>query len=318
MTGSRPDMNLIAVLHVLLEERNVTRAAHRIGVSQPAASVMLGRLRRHYGDDLLKRVGNQYELTPLGLILSKQTGSILELSDRLFATKSRFDPATTDREFVVALSDYSLGTLGPALLDTIEEQAPHAQLRFRPIGRTIADDSSAAVRLVDGLILPHSAAPARLPHLELYRDEWVCLVASADADRATAELTELDWVLGYHDPATGGDLDRRLRGTGLRLDPLAADSIERRLERTGIRLKPLAIDSFDLLPRFVRAHRRLALIQRRLAETIARPDTTRIIDCPVDLGPIIETYWWHPVHTDDAGHTWFRHLVRDTARAVAH
>ncbi|WP_040865356.1 LysR family transcriptional regulator [Nocardia exalbida] len=294
MVASHPDLNLISILHALLEERNVTRAAQRIGVSQPAASLMLARLRRHYGDELLTRVGNRYELTPLGVILSKQTGSVVALSDRLFATKSRFDPVTTEREFVLGGSDYSLSILGPTLLDAFEQQAPRARLRFRPIRRTIGEDDSTGVRLLDGLILPHSAAPARLPHVELYRDEWVCLVAATDAESTPAELNSLHWVLGFHDPVVGSDIDRRLGGAG-------------------VRLNSLSVNSFGILPRFVRPQRRLALIQRRLAEILVRPGITHIVACPIDLDPVVETYWWHPAHTDDAGHTWFRQLVLDTA-----
>ncbi|MFD9945337.1 LysR family transcriptional regulator [Nonomuraea sp. NPDC059023] len=291
---ARPDMNLIAALHALLEERSVTRAAERIGVSQPAASAMLARLRRHFGDELMSRDGNTYELTPLGAMLKQQTGSVVELSDRLFATKSRFDPAASEREFVIAISDYALAVIGPALLDALEEQAPQARLRFVPVGRIEAGENGSALRSVDGMVLPHDGAPPSIPHEELFRDEWVCVVAP---DEPAQDLLALRWMICHHDPGIGSE-------------------VQRRLTDAGVHLNRIQVDSFHALPHFVSRDRRLALVPRRLAEHLGRPDRLRIVDCPVDLGTLIEMFWWHPAHGDDAGHVWLRHVIRDTSQRL--
>lgn len=294
-------MNLIPALHAFLEERHVTRAAERIRVSQPAASTMLARLRRHYNDELMTRTGNHYELTPLGAMLAKQTGSLMELSERLFATKSRFDPANIDREFLIAMSDYALAILGPPLLDAFALHAPHARLRFRDLGRTNHDDEVSA-RAVDGLVMPRGGHLRRLPHHELYRDEWICLV---DADNHTAgdiptidELSTLPWISGYVDPDTGSPTLQRLESQGAQLNHQAA------------------IESFHLIPHFIAGSQRVALLQRRLAEKLAPNSRLRILPCPFDLDPVIEAFWWHPAHADDAGHTWLRNLIFETAAAT--
>lgn len=299
MTPARPDLNLIPVLQALLDERSVTRAAARVGISQPAASVILRRLRAHFGDELLTRVGNHYELTRLGAQLNRQVGTVVDVGDRLFATKSHFIPAATEREFVLALSDYSLSLLGPRLLDEMGDAAPRARLRFQPTTRTVEDVNSLAVRSVDGMILPAGAAPQRMPNRVLYSDEWVCLFAPESGEPADTapDLTSLEWVLGYRDAGSAGDL-------------------ERRLEEAGIGLNQLTVDSFDILPRFVRAGRRLALVQRRLIGTSTPPGHLRVAPPPVPLEPIVETLWWHPAHHDDAGHRWFRELIVRTAAGL--
>ncbi len=78
------DLNLLLALDALLTERNVTRAAERLGLSQPTVSAALGRLRRHFGDELLHRIGNRYELTPLAQQLSARTTPALADVRRVF------------------------------------------------------------------------------------------------------------------------------------------------------------------------------------------------------------------------------------------
>src|SRR5215218_921253 len=89
------DLNLLLSLRALLTERNVTRAAAALGLSQPAVSAALARLRRHFGDDLLVRVGNRYELTPLALRLVERTERAVGGIEEVFSAAPDFDPAST-------------------------------------------------------------------------------------------------------------------------------------------------------------------------------------------------------------------------------
>ncbi len=84
------DLNLL----VALRERSVTRAAERLGVTQPAASAALARLRRHFGDELLMRDRGEYTLTALGAQLAEQTDAVCAAAERLFAASADFDPAS--------------------------------------------------------------------------------------------------------------------------------------------------------------------------------------------------------------------------------
>lgn len=296
---ARPDLNLLVALHALLDERHVSRAAERIGVSQPAASAMLGRLRRHFDDELLERVGNRYELTPLGARLLEQVGGVMQLSDRLFDTKSHFDPATSEREFILTVSDYTVAVLGPELVSAFESQAPGAQLRFRQFSKVTDVHSDTMARSEDGVIAPHGALPLELVHQELYSDEWVALV---DRDNPIVEhrprheeLPGLRWVLAQYEPGEAAFMTRRLA-------------------EQGVELRPHTItDSFTAIPLYVAGTDRVGVIQGRLASALPLPPALRVIPCPFEVGPINEALWWHPMHNHDSGHQWFRALVTEAA-----
>ncbi|MGK8557291.1 LysR family transcriptional regulator [Nocardia gipuzkoensis] len=295
----RPDLNLLVALQALLEEQHVSRAAERIGVTQPAASAMLARLRRHFGDQLLERVGNHLELTPLGAQLREQAGGVLQLSDRLFATKSSFDPASSDRVFSLVVSDYMAVVLGPRVLAAMESQAPRATLRLQRFGPGDSPRAEAMPQSVDGLIAPRGSLPPGLASLTLCADEWVAIVDRdsplAGTPPEPAELGDLRWVFGQFEPHDSPFMLRRLAEQGLQLRPHAV------------------IDSFVALPLYVAGTDRIALVQRRLTAAMPLPPGLRVIACPFDAGPINEALWWHPVHTHDSGHQWFRSLVRDVA-----
>ena len=100
------DLNLLVSLDALLQERSVTRAATRMGLSQPALSASLARLRRHFGDELLTRVGNEYRLTPLAVQLKELSRLALSGVERVFDAQTEFDPASSRREFSLLVSDY--------------------------------------------------------------------------------------------------------------------------------------------------------------------------------------------------------------------
>src|SRR3954452_15208537 len=106
------DLNLLVSLDALLQERSVTRAAARIGLSQPALSASLARLRRHFGDELLTRAGNEYRLTPLAVQLRDLARPALTGVERVFTAQTEFDPARSNREFHLLVSDYGVAVLG--------------------------------------------------------------------------------------------------------------------------------------------------------------------------------------------------------------
>src|SRR5829696_6453088 len=112
MNLSNLDLNLLVPLDALLRERSVTRAAASLGLSQPSLSSSLARLRRHFQDELLTRVGNSYELTPVAVQLRKRTEAALVGVERAFATEPGFDPATSQREYRIVASDYPMAVLG--------------------------------------------------------------------------------------------------------------------------------------------------------------------------------------------------------------
>ena len=132
------DLNLLRVFDAVARERHVTRAAEKLNLSQPAVSNALTRLRAALGDELFLRRPGGVEPTALALSL---TGPVAEVLDRLrqtLAVNAPFDPATTERVFTVAFSEYAESVLAPSLLEAMGRQAPHALLAIRHADRTNA------------------------------------------------------------------------------------------------------------------------------------------------------------------------------------
>ncbi|MCU7729586.1 LysR family transcriptional regulator [Actinoplanes sp. KI2] len=301
MSLARLDLNLLVALQALIEERNVTRAGARVGLTQPAMSAALARLRRHFGDELLVRQGNRYELTPLGVSLRHRTELAIVAAERVFDAEPDFDPSTSDREFLVLLSDYALLVLGPAVARLLEERAPRVRLRLEPHGPSALFDIEATLRSVDLLLLPHGFLND-YPCADLYRDTWVC-VAAADNNEVGDSITlddlrSLPWITQYHRPTASTTVDRQLALLG----------IEHRVD--------LTIESFLALPFLLAGTRRITLLQRRLAERLAVAADVRLFPCPFDVMDLVEAAWWHPVHSADPGHLWLRALLREAAEKL--
>ena len=285
------DLNLLVTLDTLLRERNVTRTAERLGVSQPAVSGALGRLRRHFGDQILVRAGNRYDLTPLAARVAALTGPALAGVRRVFDATADFDPSGLDREFTIVTSDYAATVLGPLVARRIAEQAPGARLRLQQTTPDAVDHAADTLRTADGLLIPHGFVTG-LPHLDLYSDRWVCIV-SADhpgvGDVLTMELlAELPWVVFFDRPTAFAPASRQLRMLG----------IEARVD--------LVVDGFVQMPFLVAGTRRVALIQERLARLLAPVAHVRVLDCPFEVVPLAEAFWWNPMYRNDPAHVWLR------------
>ena len=296
------DLNLLVALDALLTERSVTRAGEVLHRSQPALSASLKRLRRLFGDDLLVRVGNEHQLTPLAVQLKSRVAMVLADVERVFATRARFDAQASDREFVILTADYGQVMLGRHVAAVLAAEAPRIRVRYGPLSDGVITDADDTLRAVDGFILPHGFVHD-MPFLDAYTDRWVVLADAANervGDRlALGDLTSFDWVLAFH-------------RQGSHVPPV------RQLQLLGVDLRvAVAIEGFVSLPAFVEGTDRLTIIQERLAREIAPSPRFRTIDCPFDAVPLTEALWWHPAVEHDPGHAWFREVVRRAGERIA-
>lgn len=295
------DLNLLIALDALLAERSVTKAAERLGRSQPALSASLKRLRRQFRDDLLTRVGNSYELTPLAAQLHGRLSLVLSDIDRVFGMRARFEPEHSDREFVVVTSDYGLSVLGAELARIVASEAPSLRLRFIPVSERFVEAAHEALRAVDGMLLPHGFLRG-LPHLDVYRDRYVCLV---DHDHPSAgglseaDLARYPWVLAFHRPSANLPAVRQLQMMGIQMEVA------------------VALDTFLAIPEFIVGTDRIAMMQEKLAHRVVSSGEVKIVPCPVELMPLVEAFWWHPTVERDPGHIWFRSLVNRVGGTLA-
>ncbi|GAA4908342.1 DNA-binding transcriptional LysR family regulator [Actinomycetospora succinea] len=290
------DLNLLLSLRALLTERNVTRAAAALGLSQPAVSAALARLRRHFGDELLVRVGNRYELTPLAARLIDRTEAAVAGIERVFSAAPDFDPAATTREFTLLVSDYATSVLGPPLAAAFARTAPRARLRLCPHRPEDVTGAAERLRAVDGLLLPHGFVDD-MPYLDLYEDHWVVLVATTN-DRVGEtvtldDLAALPWVTVYHRPTAFIPAAQQLRAHGI--EPRAQ----------------VVVESFLPIPDLVAGTDRVGLLQGRLAARLRPDDGVRVLPCPFTATPLVEAMWWHPTYDADPAHRWLRGLLTE-------
>jgi DNA-binding transcriptional LysR family regulator len=300
------DLNLLVVLRELLRERNVTRAAERVGMSQPAASAALARLRKHFGDELLVRRHGGYELSALAHQLAERIDGVCDGIEALLSTGAEFDPATSHREFSVVLSDYAIAVLGERLAATAAEQAPHVRLNLVLVREALSARLAQTIRAVDA-VLSTPNARFRLPEIRsatLFRDRWVCVADrhSAFPDTLTEDdVRDASWVVPYH-------RDTEFPSVVPVSGQLAALGVR---PAVGVRG-----DTNPAVPFLVASTGRIALVQRRLALLFADRLGLRVLDPPAPLEPLVSRLWWHERHTDDPAHAWFRQVVVRAARAI--
>ena len=178
MNGSKIDLNLLVYLDALLRERNVTRAAYSLGISQPALSNGLRRLRDYFGDPLLVRTSEGMAPTEQALELQPMIRQVLVQIDQAVQPRKPFDPESSHRVFRIMSSDYAESTLIPSLLRQVRMTAPHITLDIL----TPSDVSFQDVEQgrVDMAINRFDDMPQSFHQRTLWQDSFSCLVSRSN------------------------------------------------------------------------------------------------------------------------------------------
>jgi DNA-binding transcriptional LysR family regulator len=294
------DLNLFVMLDTLLDERSVTGAAKRLGVTQSAVSHALKRLRDHFGDPLLVRTSDGMTPTLRAHELREPIRRGLETIREAAERGGRFDPLTAVRAFTVATTDQVGIVLLPALCARLATSAPRLDLRITPVVRNVEGtlESGAADLVVSGAFTP-ADAPG-LFRQRLFDEAMVCLVR-ADHPRVKDKLT-LEQFCGLSHALVAP------RGGRGMVDGL--------LEERGLSRRVAVVLPHFLVAPFLIARTDLVLT---VAESVAKAFTSllplRLVTPPIELPRA--TYWqlWHHRSHDDAGHKWLRNLVADVGGA---
>jgi DNA-binding transcriptional LysR family regulator len=292
------DLNLLVALDVLLEERNVTRAAERLYLSQPAMSGMLSRLRHAFGDELLVRVGRHLEPTEFAAgIAARVHECIRELENLLDATRPPFDPASDSREFRLCASDYAVLLLFGPILQRLTELAPHMSAHFVRLSLTVGE--RLAVGEVDFAVLPAEIEPG-LPSIPLFDDTWVCAAWAghpALGDELTVEtfLQQPHLSFNISDPGHFSIAD----------EYLSKDGQARKIVGS--------TESFTAAPFLLRGTPLLTIVPRRLGERMRVAADIRLLELPFEIPPLREKLTWNPRFTSSPGHVWMREQLVEVA-----
>ncbi|GGH33574.1 LysR family transcriptional regulator [Microbacterium album] len=297
MGGDDPDLNLLVALRALLEEANVTRAGERIGMGQSTMSAALSRLRGQFEDELLVRVGRDYELTPLARQLLPQVQLTIPLVERALGVEQTFDPSEAQRRFRVQLTDYAAVELRPYFRLLRAARGLRFDLRRLPESPAEGERDLLAhdfVVAVPGMGI-HSDS------VELFRDEYVVI-----ADR--------------ENPAIGGgqiSLDDFLALPHVRCDfgPGHVTGPERRMHELDLTVDVRVTTSSLLpIPLIVSGTDLISVVPRRLVERNSGMTGTVAVPTPFETVVLIERLWWHPAHSSDPAHAWVRETIAAAAR----
>lgn len=296
------DLNLLVALRALLEEGNVTHAGARLGMSQPTMSGALARLRRHYKDDLLVRVGRDHELTPLARTLLPTVQESVRLVERALGLGVPFEAPASHRVFTLAMSDYAITVLSEPLLRRVHQLAPEVRLDLSPIPDGMHESERELLRF-DFLVAPRGYG-FRGESEVLYTDRFVCVV-DPDNERLTDGLLTLDDLeaLPHAVPVMGG------RSTMTPAD--------RMLEQLGIKRRiQVAAAGWLSVPFVVAGTDLVAIVPERLARRVVGTAGVRVVEPPFGQLTLVEALWWHSTRSSDAGHQWLLSVLRDVAAVL--
>jgi LysR family transcriptional regulator, nod-box dependent transcriptional activator len=174
MRLNRLDMNLTLCLDALLVERNVSRAATRLFVSQPAMSIALRRLRQHFNDELMVQSGRTYRLTSFAESLQKPVRDVVLQMQAISGWRPNFDPAKSDRTITIEASDYILTVYIIKALARVYAQAPGMRVAVRLLNSNYLEDLDSGE--IDLLIIPDALSSENHPNDVLFTDTFSCVV----------------------------------------------------------------------------------------------------------------------------------------------
>ena len=301
MSVGGADLNLLLTLRVILEEENVTRAGARLGLSQPTMSIALGRLRRHYQDDLLVRDGRNHCLTPFARALLPSVTESLRLVDAAFGRDETFAPGESEQVFSLTLSDYAVTVLIEPLLRRVKEEAPTVGLKLSPIPGDM-HESDKGLREYDLLIAPVGFAFPGESEV-IFRDRFVCIADPANPRLRDGRLSLEDIGALPHATATFGH-------SGL-------NAPDRVLEELGVRRRvQVQVRGLLPLPFVVAGTDLVALVPERLARRVAEAAGVVVVEPPFGNVELIEAAWWHPTRSGDPALAWLRSVLRETAATL--
>jgi DNA-binding transcriptional LysR family regulator len=293
------DLNLLKAFDALMAERAVTRAAARIGLSQPAMSHALSRLRSLFADELFVRTATRMEPTARAREIAPLIAAAIEHVEAALRLGAGFDPATSAATFTAGMAEYAEIALVGKLVCAFARNAPGATLRLLPASGTgIAEQLDRGV--IDVAVAHVGNLPAHIDAAVLLRDPFVVIAREghpvASRPLSLEAYAAQNHVLVSPRGSTTGALDRILVDFGLK----------RRIA--------LLVATYLAVPAALAASDLVATVPRRVAGQIAATAAIAITPLPIDFAMTVSMAW-HRRAAGDPAQSWFRALLTDAAAA---
>lgn len=292
------DLNLLVVFHELYKERRVAAVAESLGLTQPAVSNALSRLRRMMGDELFLRTGRGMEPTPYATQLAEPIAQALATIRDSLERQLEFDPAASVRKFTIAMTDLGEIHFLPRLMHRLAEVAP---------GVTISTVRNTSVVLSDELESGRvDIAFGLLPQLKagffqrlLFRQRYVCLFRKGHPlDKESMSLE--DFESAQHVLVVAA-------GTG---HATVNDAIERRAVRRNVRL---SVPHFVALGHILASTDLIATVPERYVRESMAPFNLTYLPVPVPVPEFDVNLFWHARFHKEPGNQWLRSLIAELA-----
>jgi len=311
MNMSKFDLNLLVYLDVLLRECNVTRAAEELGISQPAMSNSLRRLRDLFADPILVRTSDGMTPTKRALELQPLVRTVLEAAEQAVLPKTEFDPSAATRIFRIMASDYTEATLLPVLLKRLLKEAPNVRLDIMtPSDVSFHDVERGKVDLV---INRFDTLPQSFHQVHLWDDSFSCVVSASNP-------IIKNWNLDAYLSGKHVWVSKTGMGVGVGMSP---DDVQRlgwvddALDKIG------AKRNIALFTRHYQAALRLGeqddlivTLPSMAAMQLASNPNVVILDPPFEIPRMRLKMVWSPLLQHDPGHRWIRQLIKTVSEEI--
>lgn len=295
------DLNLVRVFDALMAERSATRAGERIGLSQPAVSAALSRLRHALGDQLFIRRGNDMVPTPRAEELAPLARAALSQIERMVERPGPFDPATLERQFTVMGSDFISMLIMPALARRIRAAAPKVVVRLRDtsigdVPRRLREDT------IDVAIEPALPPEEGVSNHALFSSPFLVVAgkghkALREAGIAAGATIPIDLYCAL--PHALRSVDGAL--TGVIDSALAAAGHRRRVM--------LTLPQFEAVALAVASGDYIAALPAQFARSVASRLPVEIYQLPVEVPAADIRMSWHTRHDNERAHRWLREAI---------
>ncbi len=273
------DLNLLPVLDAVLREANATRAANRLGLTQPAVSNALARLRRVFGDPLVVKSRRGLVPTPRALELRDELSRALQGLEASLQPKRAFSLATTRRTWTLSFADHYGRIVLPKLMSWVSANAPLATVRVMPLERMIASDALAAGPVDVYVGIP--GAPMHGCHTRHFFDDELVCVSRAGAVKTMQQFLARQHVSVEISPGRGKEVDEALWA----------------LQHT--RRVALTVTSYSMALEVAAGSDLVAVVPARLADGSGH--RLRVTPLPFSLPALSVSMFWHRrVHADES------------------
>lgn len=305
------DLNLLVYLDVLLRKRNVTRAAESLGISQPAMSNGLKRLRELFSDPLLVRTSNGMTPTERAEELQPLVRKIIAAVEKAVQTSKEFDASNADRVFRISVSDYSESTLLPRLLRRMRSDAPNISLDIlTPSDVSYQDLEGGNVDLV---INRFDALPQSFHQRTIWRDSFSCLISHHNPIRH-------DFTLDSYLEASHVWVSKTGMGIGVGVEPGASEQlgwVDDALAKLG-KTRRIRVFTRHYQAAMLLAELRdlIITLPSKAANMLKDDPGVIILPPPFDIPEIELQMAWSPLLQHNPAHQWLRRLIAEVAREL--